>query len=79
VSFPQDLGNKRGDGDHRVRLGKEVFPTKWGAGTFGEMAAENDEGSGLNQARGEPGCPVVVPVVGMNDPGPGAPELSSQG
>ena len=53
--------------------------TERSARAFGQMAAKNDEGPGLDEAGGEERRPIVVPVVGVDDAGPGAAEKACQG
>ena len=43
------------------------------------MAGKNNKGTRLDQARGEKGGPVVVPVVSMKDTGFGPAKNSSKG
>jgi len=71
VPFSQHLGDKFGDGDDRIGVGEEMISAKRGAGAFGQMPGEDDQGGGLNEAGGEEGGPIVVPVVGVKDAGTG--------
>ncbi len=56
-----------------------MFATDRGARAFCEMAGKNNKGTRLDQARGEKGAPVVVPVVSVKDTGFGPAQHSRKG
>jgi hypothetical protein len=56
-----------------------MFATDRGARAFCEMAGKNNKGTRLDQARGDKGGPVVVPVVSMKDTGFGSAQHSRKG
>jgi hypothetical protein len=63
------FGHKSGHGDDGIRSGEQMFATEGRAGAFGEVAGKDDQGFGLHQSRRQEGGPVVIPVVGMDNPG----------
>jgi len=69
VALAQNLGDKCGNGNDGVGVGEKMVSAEGGARALGEMPGENDQGSGLDEAGGEEGGPVVVAVVGMKDAG----------
>jgi len=71
MAFQEDLSDEGRNGDNRVGRGEEMFSAEGGARTLGKVAREDDEGSGIDEAGGEKGGPVVVSVVGMEDTGTG--------
>jgi hypothetical protein len=71
MAFQEDLSDEGGNGDDRIGRGKEMFLAEGGAGAFGKVAGKDNQGAGLDEARGEEGGPVVVSVVGMEDTGTG--------
>jgi hypothetical protein len=71
MALQEDLSDEGGDGDDRIGGGEEMFSAEGGARTLGKVAREDDEGSGIDEAVGEKGGPVVVTVVGMEDTGTG--------
>jgi hypothetical protein len=79
VSLKKDLGDKGGDGDDGICLRKEMFSADRRSGAFGEVTREDHEGPGLNEAGGEKGSPVVVAVVGVENPGFCTAENSGEG
>jgi len=79
MALEEHLSDERGNGDNRVGGGEEMFSAEGGAWAFGKVAGEDDQGSGIDEAGGEKGGPVVVSVVGMEDTGTGAAENASKG
>jgi len=78
VSFGEDLGHKAGDSDDRVRFGEKTLPAERRFRAFGQVPGKDDFGAGLDQTCGQQGGPVVVSVVGVDDPGAGASEKAGQ-
>jgi hypothetical protein len=68
VSLEKNLGDKGRDSDNGVRLRKEMFAADRGSGAFGEVTRENHQGAWLNETGGEKSSPVVVAVVGVENP-----------
>jgi len=79
MALKEDLSDEGGNGDNRVGGGEEVFSADGGAWAFGKVAGKDNEGAGIDEARGEKGGPVVVPVVGMEDTGTGTTQNASKG
>ena len=79
VSVEEDLGHEGGDGDHGICGGEEVFSAERGARAFCEVSSEHDKGAGFHEAGSKESGPVVVPVVGVKNPGLAPAKNSSQG
>ena len=78
VTLLQNLGDELRYGDDRIGVGEEMVSAQGRARAFGQMAGENDEGAGLDEAGGEESSPIVVTVVSMEDAGAHDPEESGQ-
>ena len=79
VSLEKNLGDKGRDSDNGVRLCKEMFSANRGSRAFGEVTRENHQGAWLNETGGEKSSPVVVAVVGVENPGFCTAENSGEG
>ena len=79
VPLEENLRDKGGDGDNSVGLRKEMFAADRGARTFGEVSREDDKGTGLDQAGSEKSRPVVVAMMGVENPGFCAPQNPREG
>jgi hypothetical protein len=71
MAFQEDLRDEGGNGDNRVGGEEKMFSAERGAWALGKVAGKDNEGAGIDEARGEKGGPVVVSVVGMEDTGAG--------
>ncbi len=71
MAFQEDLSDEGGNGDNRIGREEEMFSAEGGAWALGKVAGKDNEGAGIDKARGEKGGPVVVSVVGMEDTGTG--------
>ena len=78
MAFGQHPAHEIGNGDDRVRPGKEMPPADRGPGAFRKVPGENDLAPGLGQLGGEQCRPVVVPVVSVHDPGAGPSQQSRE-
>jgi hypothetical protein len=79
VSLEKDLGDKVRDGDNGVRLCEQMFSADRGSGAFGKVTRENYQWAWLNETGGEKSSPVVVAMVGMENPGFCSAEDSREG
>jgi hypothetical protein len=69
VSLEKDLGDKGRDGDNGVRLCEQMFSADRGSGAFGKVTREDYQWAWLNETGGEKSSPVIIAMVGMENPG----------
>ena len=79
MAFQKDLSDEGGNSDNRVGGGEEMFSAEGGAWALGKVAGKDNEGAGLDEARGEECSPVVISVMGVEDTRLGSAEDSCQG
>ena len=79
MAFQENLSDEGGNGDDRIGGREEMFSAEGGAWAFGKVAGKDNEGAGLDEARGEECSPVVVSMVGVKDAWLGSAENSCQG
>mgnify|MGYP003344009341 CR=1 FL=1 len=79
MALAQDPGDKFRNGDDCIGLGEEMFSSEGRAGAFGQVPGKDHQGRWAGQTGGQQGGPVIVPMVGVENPWAGDPKEAGKG